>query len=135
MPFPRRGTEGLSAACEYSKELFSPCRDGMGREQVRSARIRGASDPKLKLGSGPKSKATNARTRGKFVGTSGRHNETAPRSALRTEYPESRNSGVALRIVALQTDFYLVGVARHPAEHPRTHTRTRVGDSERRSWR
>lgn len=30
------------------KGPFSPCRDEMGREQVRTAQIRGASEPKLK---------------------------------------------------------------------------------------
>ena len=30
------------------KGPFSPCRDEMGRKQVRTAQIRGASEPKLK---------------------------------------------------------------------------------------
>jgi hypothetical protein len=87
----------------------------------------GASDPKLKAcwlsGSGHCEKQ---HTRGKFVGTRGRHNRTAPRSALRTEHPESRNSGVALCIVAFQTGFYLVGGYTHPRS-THAHTSQRLG--------
>ncbi|KAH8989886.1 hypothetical protein EDB86DRAFT_2831378 [Lactarius hatsudake] len=54
-------------------------------------------------------------------------------SALRSvECPEQRNSGVCSRIVAFQTEFYLVGGCTRPAELSltRMQLRTRVSDSD-----